>query len=201
MRSILAGLPVGRDPDGRATSARCSLLVLERKFSEALQILQAYPAEALPQVGWTFLGFGTPELKARSEAIIRFYAGDITGAYDCLDAIRWHYEVATRDHPESIFAHADLAEVYSMMGWKEATLAEMGRADELQTAAKIPEDQRFDWTSNYLRVGEVDRALAELEKLMASPNPPYLNSLRLDPTYDAFRNDRAFRSWWRAASF
>jgi TolB-like protein/Tfp pilus assembly protein PilF len=49
-RAILASLPAGQDPDGRVTSAFCTVAIYERNFPEALRLLQAYSGETLPTV-------------------------------------------------------------------------------------------------------------------------------------------------------
>src|SRR5262249_43974148 len=43
----LSSIPVGVDPDGRMTAARIWLFSLQRKFSDALQVLQQFRGETL----------------------------------------------------------------------------------------------------------------------------------------------------------
>jgi TolB-like protein len=186
---ILAALPAGRDPDGRATSIRCWLAVLERNFPEALRILQAYPGENLNTVG----GGWALEPKAISEGVISFYAGDYARAYECFDSFRWQFEVATRDQPDSVSAHSDLALLYATMGWKMPALAEVARTIELETATNTPSNRRNNWAVVFARIGDLDRAMPELEKILVPPNALFVNDLRLDPVWDPFRNDPRFK--------
>jgi len=45
---VLAGLPAGKDPDGRVTAARCNIALYERDFPEALRLLAACQLERIP---------------------------------------------------------------------------------------------------------------------------------------------------------
>jgi hypothetical protein len=80
-----------------------------------------------------------------------------------------------------------------MMDWKQPALAEIGRTIELETAAKIAPDRRVDWWEAYARIGELDRAWPELQRLLAAPNYLSVNELRLNPAFDPFRDDPRFQ--------
>jgi len=189
--SILAGLPAGRDPDGRVTSARCTTAVLERNFPEALRTLQAYPPDELPMIGSA--GIGAPEPKAFSEGTVRLFAGDRAGAYECFESIRWKYELEVEDQPESVWARGGLAELYAMMGWKEPALAEIARTTELETAAGTGAERRFNWAVVYAWLGEPDLAWPHIQRLITPPSMLWVNDLRLDPAWDPLRNDPRFQ--------
>lgn len=192
-KSILAGLPAGPDQDGRATSARCWMALLERDFPEALRILQAYPGDTLPRVDEAGVNSSERPPRAFSEGLIHFYAADYAAAYASFDSARPQYERAARDEPDSVDAHEHLAWIYALMGWKELALAEVYRVDALETAAKIPLNKRANWALVYAWIGEMDRAWPELQRLLAYPFAVHINDLRLDPIYDAFRKDPRFQ--------
>jgi serine/threonine protein kinase len=99
----------------------------ERNFPEALRILQTYPGEKLPSVAEGSASSQEHLPRAISEAIVRLYAGDYSGAYEFFDSIRPYYENLTRDQPDSTEAHKNLAWIYAPMGWKEPALAEANR--------------------------------------------------------------------------
>ena len=190
---ILAGLPAGVDQDGRATSARCWMALLERNFPEALRILQTYPGDTLPRVDEAGVNSSERPPRAFSEGLVHFYAGDYAAAYAFFDSARPQYEIAARDEPDSVDAHEHLAWVYALMGWKELALAEVYRVDALETAAKIPLNKRANWALVYAWIGEMDRAWPELQRLLAYPFAVHINDLRLDPIYDPFRKDPRFQ--------
>jgi TolB-like protein/Tfp pilus assembly protein PilF len=192
-RAILAGLPAGQDPDGRVTSAYCTLAIYERNFPEALRLLQAYSGETLPMVDSG--GFGNQDSKIFNEAIIRLYAGDQAGAYGFFDAERWNAEVEVRDDPQSANGHAGLALLYAQMNWKAPALAEASRALELGAPADMVAKRwfHFNLARTYTWAGEPDAALKQLELFMNFAWDYKVNNFRLDPVWDPIRKDPRFQ--------
>ena len=192
-RAILASLPAGQDPDGRVTSAFCTLALYERNFPEALRLLQAYAGETLPTADSG--GFGGQESKTFSEAIIRLYSGDYAGAYGCFDAERWKAEVEVRDNPLSANHHAGLALLYAQMGWKKPAMDEAARALELgvpvDTFAKIW--FHFNLARAYTWAKEPDLALQQMELVLQFQWDYKVNNFRLDPVWDPLRKDPRFQ--------
>ncbi|PZR75272.1 MAG: hypothetical protein DLM73_05810 [Chthoniobacterales bacterium] len=192
-RAILAKLPAGQDPDGRVTSAYCTLAIFERNFPEALRLLQAYAGETLPQVDSG--GFGTQDTKVFNEAIIRLYAGDFARAYELFDFERWKAEVDVWDAPQSAGAHAGLALLYAQMGWKEAALAEVDRALKLDPPVDVFANHwfHFNLARAYTWAGESDAALKQVEFLLHIPWDYKANNFLLDPVWDPLRKDPRFQ--------
>jgi TolB-like protein/Tfp pilus assembly protein PilF len=192
-RAILAGLPAGQDPDGRVTSAYCTLALYERNFPEALRLLQAYAGETLPTVDSG--GFGTQDSKTYNEGIIRLYAGDHARAYECFDTERWKAEVEVRDDPLSAGNHSALAFLYARLGWKEAALAEATRALELEPPVDVFANVAFHFNlaRAYAWAAEPDSALKQVEQLLTVPSDYKVNDFRLDPVWDPLRKDPRFQ--------
>ncbi|MEY2495032.1 MAG: hypothetical protein QOJ45_1524 [Verrucomicrobiota bacterium] len=192
-RAILAGLPTGQDPDGRVTSAYCTLAIYERNFPEALRLLQAYPGETLPWVDSG--GFGTQDSKIFNEAIIRLYAGDYAHAYGFFDAERWKAEVEVRDDPQSANGHAGLALLYAQMGWKAPALAEAARALELGPPADMVAKRwyHFNLARAYTWAPSPDAASKQMEIFLSLPSAYKVNNFRLDPVWDPIRKDPRFQ--------
>jgi TolB-like protein/Tfp pilus assembly protein PilF len=192
-RAILASLPAGQDPDGRVTSAFCTLALYERNFPEALRLFQAYSGETLPTVDSG--GFGGQDSKLFNEAIIRLYSGDYARAYGCFDAERWKAEVDVRDNPLSPNAHAGLALLYAQMGWKKPALAEAARALELGAPADLLAKTwfHFNLARAYTWAAEPDLALRQLEVFLKFPWDYKVNNFRLDPVWDPLRKDPRFK--------
>jgi serine/threonine-protein kinase len=190
-REILAQLPAGQDPDGRVTSAWCTIAIYERNFAEALRLLQAYPGETLPWVDSG--GFGAQDTKIFSEAIIRLYAGDYPRAYECFDAERWKGE-ADVAHEESANGRAGMALLYAQMRWKESALKEAARAVELGAPAD-PIAKRwyhFNLARAYTWAGNPGAALKQIEIFLSLPSAYKLHNFRLDPVWDPIRKDPRF---------
>jgi TolB-like protein/Tfp pilus assembly protein PilF len=192
-RAILASLPAGQDPDGRVTSAFCTLALYERNFPEALRLFQAYSGETLPTVDSG--GFGGQDSKLFNEAIIRLDSGDYARAYGCFDAERWKAEVEVRDNPLSANAHAGLALLYAQMGWKKPALAEAARALELGAPADLLAKTwfHFNLARAYTWAAEPDAALKQVELFLKFPWDYKVNNFRLDPVWDPLRKDPRFQ--------
>jgi TolB-like protein/Tfp pilus assembly protein PilF len=191
-RAILDGLPAGQDPDGRVTSAFCTLAIYERNFPEALRLLQGYSGEMLPTVDSG--GFGSQDTKIFSEAMIRLYAGDYGRAYGCFDSERWKAEVEVRDNPLSANHHAGLALLYAQMGWKSPALAEAARALELGPPADAFARTwfHFNMARAYTWAAEPDAALKQIERFLSFPWDYKVNNFGLDPVWDPIRKDPRF---------
>ncbi|MEY2483801.1 MAG: hypothetical protein QOK24_2329 [Verrucomicrobiota bacterium] len=198
-RAILAGLPTGQDPDGRVTSAYCTLAIYERNFPEALRLLQAYPGETLPWVDSG--GFGTQDSKIFNEAIIRLYAGDYAHAYGFFDAERWKAEVEVRGDQQSANGHAGLALLYAQMGWKAPALAEAARALELGPPTDMVAKRwyHFNLARAYTWAPESDAALKQMEIFLGLPSAYKVNNFRLDPVWDPIRKDPRFQKLLEAS--
>ena len=191
-REIVAQLPAGQDPDGRVTSAYCTLAILERNFPEALRLLQAYPGATLPTVD--SFGFGAQDTKIFSEAIIHLYAGDHTRAYECFEADRAKTEAEVRSEPQSAGGHAGLALLYAQMGWKDAARAELARASELRPPEDMVENRwfHFNLARAYAWADQPDAALKEIERVLNTRWNYKANNFRLDPVWDPIRKDPRF---------
>jgi TolB-like protein/Flp pilus assembly protein TadD len=192
-RAILAALPTGQDPDGRVTSAYCTLAIYERNFPEALRLLQVYTGETLPWVDSG--GFGSQDTKIFNEAIIRLYAGDFARAYECFDAERWKAEVDVGKEPLSSGGHAGLALLYAQMGWKRPAVAEAARALELGPPTEMVAKRwfHFNLARAYTWAKESDSALKQIEVFRALPSAYKANDFRLDPVWDPIRKDTRFQ--------
>ncbi len=192
-RAILASLPGGQDPDGRVTSAYCTLAIYERNFPEALRLLAAYQGQTLPWVDSG--GFGSQDTKNFSEAIIRLYAGDFARAYECFDAERWKAEVEVGKDPLASGGHAGLALLYAQMSWKQPALAEAARALELGPPADAIAEKwfHFNLARAYTWAAEPASALKQIELVLKSQWDYKANNFRLDPVWDPIRKDPRFQ--------
>jgi TolB-like protein/Tfp pilus assembly protein PilF len=192
-RGILAQLPPGQDPDGRVTSAYCTLAIMERNFPEALRLLNAYPGQTLPTVDSG--GFGAQDTKTFAEAIIRLYAGDFARAYELFDSERGLAEAEVSGDPGSALKRVGLALLYAQMGWKEPARAELARASQLPAPIDMVESRwfHFNLARAYAWAGEPEPALKEVEYLLGIPWSYKANNFRLDPVWDPIRKDPRFR--------
>ena len=186
----LALVPPGIDPDGLVTLSRVSVLTLQRKFPEALQVIQQFREETLPGHG------SAPCPKAFLEAMVYRYQGDKVRAQAAFDRARVIAEQLVRESPDDAARHAMLGQILAALGQKDAAIAEGKRAVELQ-----PESQdAFDGpqvsvhlAEIYAWVGEYDEAFRLLDHLLQAPNGITVPLLKLDPVWDPLRQDRRFQ--------
>jgi tetratricopeptide (TPR) repeat protein len=180
-KAILAGLPKDKDPDGRATAARCTIAVWERNFSEALKLLQECSVDRIPGLG---MGFGPMAPKNFIRGLVQFYAGDREAAFATLDSTRWILEVEAREKAGDTEAHFLLAVAYAAMGWADAAIAEAGRSKE-----KL-DDYRMAIVLAHS--GKVEPALSALERADLTPEFKQVY-LRLEPDWDSIRDHPRFQ--------
>ena len=187
----LASVPPGIDPDGIVTLSRVSVLTLQRKFPEALQVIQQFREETLPGHG------SAPCPKAFLEAMVYRYQGDKVRAQAAFDRARVVAEQLVRENPEDAARHGQLGFILAGLGRKEEAIREGKRAVELlpesQDAFDGPEAtaalaQIYAWT------GERDQAFSLLDHLLIIPNGLTVPILKLDPVWDSLRSDPRFQA-------
>jgi TolB-like protein/Flp pilus assembly protein TadD len=189
--SELSAFPSGGDPDGRLTSARVWFLSLQRKFADALQVLQQFPGETLanPSNG------ACP--KAFLEGVLYLNLGDRAKAQAAFDRARVLSEQLLRESPDDAARHAQQGLNLAALGRKQEAIAEGKRAVEL-----LPESQdAFDGplitaslAEIYAWVGEYDEAFRLLDHLLQTPNGPSVSVLKLHPSWDPLRKDPRFQA-------
>jgi TolB-like protein/Flp pilus assembly protein TadD len=187
----LASVPPGIDPDGIVTLSRVSVLTLQRRFPEALQVIQQFREETLPGHA------SAPCPKAFLEAMVYRYQGDKVRAQAAFDRARVIAEQLVRENPEDAARHGQLGFILAGLGRKEEAIREGKRAVELlpesQDAFDGPEAtaalaQIYAWT------GERDQAFSLLDHLLIIPNGLTVPILKLDPVWDSLRTDPRFRA-------
>jgi serine/threonine-protein kinase len=187
----LALVPPGFDPDGLVTSARIWVLMLQRKFAEALQVLQQFRGETLiyPERG------ACP--RAFLEGTLYLYQGNREKAYAAFEQARVEAERLVRDAPDDSARHAQLGAVLAALGKKEEAINEGNKAVQL-----LPESEdAFDGPQRttalaeiYAQVGEHDEAVRLVDHLLKVPNGPTVSELKLDPVWDPLRKDSRFQA-------
>jgi non-specific serine/threonine protein kinase len=178
-KAVLAGLPAGKDPDGRVTAAYCSIALFERDFPEALRLLAACQLERIPFLDQ---GFGSFVPKGFVEGLVHFWAGHSQQAYASLDSARWMLEVKAQENPGEAEGHYYVALAYAAMGWSDAAKAEISRSDKTPPAGAM--------ATLFAQLGDRDSALPLLEQAVSEWRFMYL---RLDPRWDSLRTDPRFQ--------
>jgi TolB-like protein/Flp pilus assembly protein TadD len=187
----LGSVPPGIDPQGLVTLGRAGVLTLQRKFPEALQVIQQFREETLT----VRAGASCP--KASLEGTLYMYLGDKVDAHSAFERARIVAERLVRESPDDAARHGQLGLILAGLGQKDAAIAEGKRAVELlpesQDAFDGPEvtaelAQIYAWT------GEHDQAFGLLDHLLVVPNGITIPGLKLDPIWDPLRNDPRYQA-------
>jgi TolB-like protein/Flp pilus assembly protein TadD len=188
---MLAKVPAGVDPEGVITFGRINILILQRKFPEALAILQRWPEELIN-------GDSTaPTPKSALEGWLYFLHGDKANAQAAFQRALPLAEQALREGPTDSARHLRLGFILMGLGRKEEAIAEGRRALELTPESKDAFDGpqvAIALAQIYTCAGEKDRALQLLDHLLQTPNGITVAMLKLDPVWDPLRSDPRFQA-------
>src|SRR5437773_3088627 len=177
----LSLVPGEFDPDGLVTAARVGILMLQRKFADALKLLQQFRGETLlyPDTG--------PCPKALLEGRLYLYQGDKTKAQAAFERARPVAEQLVRDAPGDPGRHVQLGAVLAGLGLKEEAVNEGRKAvesgPECQDAFEGPQATAA-LAEIYAWVGEYDEAFRLLDHLLKVPNGLTVPTLKLDPGWN-----------------
>jgi TolB-like protein/Flp pilus assembly protein TadD len=187
MEKELAQIPPGVDPDRLVTFTRVQLLLLQRKFLDALALLK--------QSSQDVSRYDKP--RELFEGAIYGFLNDKEKALSAFERARPIAERALRESPDDASRHVTLGMILAGLGKKESAIAEGKRAVELLPESQDALDgpkmtvalaQIYAWT------GESDQALQLLDRSLSTPNGVTAPFLRLDPIWDPLRSDPRFRA-------
>jgi tetratricopeptide (TPR) repeat protein len=187
MEKELAQVPPGVDPEGVVTYSRVQLLMLQRKFPEALAVVKQLPQDL------------TDDAKPREffEGVIYAFLNDKEKARSAFEQARPIAERSLREAPNDALRHAQLGQILAGLGEKEAAIVEGKRAVEL-----LPESQdaltgpkaALELAKIYTWTSEPDQALQLLEHSLSTPAGITVPLLQLDPVWDPLRSDPRFQA-------
>ena len=189
MEKVWTQVPAGVDPDGLVTFARMQLLLLQRKFPDALAVLKQSPQDAFQ--------YGYDKPKEFFEGAIYAFLDDKEKALAAFERARPIAEKAVWESPDDASRHVTLGLILAGLGEKEAAIAEGKRAVELLPESQDALDgpkmtvalaQIYAWT------GETDQALELIDRSLSTPNGVTVPFLALDPMWDPLRDDPRFQA-------
>jgi TolB-like protein/Flp pilus assembly protein TadD len=188
---VFSSTPPETDPDGIMTWGRAWILTLQRKFPDALQVLERFHGETM------YTMTTAPSPKAFLEGMIHLLQGDKTKAQAEFEHARLISEKLVREAPEDSARHGQHGLILAALGQKQEAIAEGKRAVEL-----LPESQdaldgpraTADLAQIYAWTGEFDEAFRLLDHLFVVPSHLTVPMLKLDPAWDPLRQDPRFQA-------
>lgn len=197
LRTELAKVPAGEDPDGMVTAYSWDLAMIERDFFRAEQVLTASP---LSEVSYLNGGLTPKSFLAGCTGVAQ---GDVAVAGKNLEAAHKIFAAAVQEAPGSAERHANLGLCYAFMGRKEDAIREGRKAVELKPESKDAYDgaiMNCFLALIYARVGENDLAISLIERLLRTPGAVdsvnysvTVNDLRFRWEWDLLRTDPRFQ--------
>ena len=197
LRKVFADIHSYGDPEGTLAYMRWDAAMLGRDFAAAEAALDQFPFETLPSV------YSAPVPKSYLRGCIALASGDIARAREFFEASRPVMEAETLAHPESELRRARLGLLYAYMGRKADAIREGKRAVELKPVSADWYDgpeQLCNLALIYAWVGERDKAIAMIEKLLPMPGGVFFYEasmswweLRLRWEWDPLRGDPRFK--------
>jgi len=197
LKSALAEVAAGTDPDGSVTAERWDVAMIGRDYAEASRVIEASPLNEFSYLN----GSTTP--KSFLQACVHLAQNDTAGAQKFFEIARQNFEAAVKESPKSAQRRANFGLVNALMGRKEEAIREARRAVELMPESKDALDGAL--LSAYLalvytRVGEKDLAFSLIERLLktsgAVDSADYsitVNDLKYRWEWDPIRSDPRFQ--------
>jgi TolB-like protein/Flp pilus assembly protein TadD len=188
---VFSSVPLENDKSGLTTWGRAWILTLQRKFPDALELLEGFRGDTM------FTTTTAPYPKAFAKGLIHLLQGDKTKASAEFERAREISEKLLREAPGDAARHAQQGLILAALGQKQEAIAEGKRAVELLPESQDALDgphctsalaQIYAWT------GEFDEAFRLLDHLFAVPNDLTIPMFKLDPAWDPLRKDPRYQA-------
>ena len=188
---VFSSVPPENDETGLTTWGRAWILTLERKFPDALQVLERFRGETM------FTTTTAPTPKAFAEGMIHLLQGDKIKARAEFESAREISGKLLLEAPGDAARHAQHGLILAVLGQRQEAVAEGKRAVELRPESQDALDgpqgtaalaQIYAWT------GESDEAFRLLDHLFAIPTNLTVPLFKLDPAWDPLRKDPRYQT-------
>jgi tetratricopeptide (TPR) repeat protein len=156
---------------------------LDRDYSRALDVIKVLPDGICDSQYYVYS-------KPAMAALIYHLQGNPEKAREDFEKARGLYEERIRELPNDDRVHGVLAIALAFLGDKEGALREGAEAERLCPVTLDHTQGTFrmcDHAYALVAVGEVDRAVEKLERLLSTPSVFSSNWIRLDPLLDPIR--------------
>jgi tetratricopeptide (TPR) repeat protein len=193
MEQLLAKTPENIDPDGVVTFARYEVKIFQRKYDEALGVLDRSAAECIENPR---ASPGADCSKSFLRALAYWLKNDSAKAHVYFEEARRALERKVEGNPTVGSACASLGQIYAGLERRDDAVREGKRAleasPESQDALHGPH-VTLAVAQMYAMLGDAESALPLLEHLLSTPSGLTPSLLKLDPIWDPLRNDPRFQ--------
>jgi serine/threonine-protein kinase len=187
----LKSLPLGKEEQLKVVEEQASLLLLQRKYQQVLQLAETLSDDQFAVVPGSLAG------KYFAIGIAQQVLGDAAAARSSFLKAKDIFEEQLKEKPENPDLLVQLAKVFAWLGEKDMAVAEAQRATDLRPESKDafqgPEITE-QVAQVYAILGDNARAIELLEGLLNRPSDVTLQSLKVNPAWDPIRNDPAFQA-------
>jgi len=192
------------DPGTQAPQSRlANQFVARGDLDRAVAILDSVSTDGFRFIRWRIALYRRDwdsALEVAPGLMLRAITLDLAGdprARSAIDSMLSRAEGRVTENPELAVPHADLAQVYAMLGRRDEAVVAVDRAIELLPVSSDFMDGPDGLWSKVLvhaRLGEVDEGIAALEALMGNKPAGYYTTpeLELEPGLDPLRDDPRF---------
>jgi TolB-like protein/Tfp pilus assembly protein PilF len=183
----LAHIQPGFGTDTEGMLGRAYLLMLQRKYHEAVAILKQLPGDDRSD----------DKPKEYLEGALYTFVNEKEQARSAFQRARAIVEKAIQDGSDDAMHHMTLGLVLAGLGEKDAAVAEgklaVGLLPESQDALDGPK-MTLALAQVYAWIGENDSAFDLLERSLTTPAGVTVSSLKLNPVWDPLRGDARFQA-------
>jgi TolB-like protein/Flp pilus assembly protein TadD len=184
-------IPMSEEEKLKVLGGTVDFLLLQRKYKEALELMQNTPDTVFSTIAHSLA------LKYFAIGLAQKALGDETQSHSAFLKAKSICEENVLQKPDDPDAHIELAKLHAWLGEKDAALAEARRATELRPESRDAFEGpaiTAQVAEVYTILGENDRAIELLDRLMNRPSDLTVYGLKLNPAWDPLRKDPRFQA-------
>jgi TolB-like protein/cytochrome c-type biogenesis protein CcmH/NrfG len=189
--AAVKSIPMSGEQKAKTAIGRTDILLLERRYREALQEAESLPDDLFAPFPAHLFG------KYYLLGIARKALQDELGAREAFLKAKSIAENQLEQSPDDAVLRVFLAKVLAWLGEKDAALAEAQRATDLRPETKDAfggPEIAGGVAEVHTIVGDNDGAIEILDGLLSRPSAVTVQALKVNPIWDSLRSDPRFEA-------